>query len=202
MVIITRKWAMANGRTFKIRPVREFVEEAVQEVDVCAGGVIIEPFANASRYGTVTNDLNPVFATDYHMDALEFLKERSEEEADLVLYDPPYSLNQAVQMYKSFGKEKLKPGVGNMVYWAKCKDEVARITKVGGVVLSFGWGTNGMGEMRGFVKEKILIVAHGGSRNDTLCVRERKVEHYQPRGKALKRSGKAGESTNAAAKEQ
>ena len=41
VTIITRKWAMANGRTFKIRPIREFVEEAVQEVDVCAGGVII-----------------------------------------------------------------------------------------------------------------------------------------------------------------
>ena len=46
------------------------------------------------------------------------------------------------------------------------------------------------------------MLTHDGSRNDTLCVRERKMEHYQPRGKALKRSGKAGESTNATAKEQ
>ena len=62
-----------------------------------------------------------------------------------------------------------------MKYWSECKNEIARITKIGGKVISCGWNTNGIGKGRGFEIEKILIVAHGGSKNDTLCVVERKV---------------------------
>lgn len=171
----SRAWAMPNGRTFTIPPIRDFVEEAVAAVDVCNGGVILDPFANSCRYGTVTNDLNPEYGCDFCMDALEFLKSRGDEEADLVLYDPPYSITQASQLYKSYGKDKLEVNVSNMGYWARCKNEIARVLKPGGVVLSFGWNSNGIGKNRGFVKDHLLIVAHGGSKNDTLCLKEHKV---------------------------
>lgn len=166
---IKRAWAMPNGQTFTIPPIRQFVENAIPK-----NGVIVDPFANNSKYATISNDLNPEFKTDYHLDALEFLRTLATESADLVLYDPPYSITQAAQLYKSYGKEKLDINVSNMKYWAECKNEIARITKTGGAVLSFGWNTNGIGKNRGFKMEKILIVAHGGSKNDTLCVWEKK----------------------------
>jgi organic radical activating enzyme len=53
-----------------------------------------------------------------------------------------------------------------------CKENIARILKVGGVCLCFGWNTNGIGKSRGFEMTDILIVAHGGSKNDTLCTKE------------------------------
>ena len=55
-----------------------------------------------------------------------------------------------------------------MRYWARCKDQVMRITKRAGVVISCGWNSAGMGMVRGFDIKEILLVAHGGSKNDTI----------------------------------
>lgn len=170
---IQRKWSMPNGKTFKMAPIKELVESYVSKLS--NESTIVDPFANSSKYGTITNDLNPEYDTNFHMDALEFLKTIKDGTADIVLYDPPYSMRQATELYKAYGKEKLQVGVTSMKYWANCKDEIARIIKPGGACLSFGWNTNGIGKKRGFEIERILIVAHGGSRNDTLCVAERKV---------------------------
>lgn len=165
---IKRVWAMPNKNTFSIKPIKEFVEKYI-------GGVIIDPFANNCKYGTITNDLNPEFDTTCHLDALEFLKLQESNSADVVLYDPPYSITQAAECYKSYGKEKLEVNVANMKYWALCKDNIARILKPGGICLCFGWNTNGLGKNRGFEMIEILIVPHGGSKNDTLCTAERKT---------------------------
>lgn len=172
-MVLRREWAMPNGRTFEIPPIKGFVEVEVARVRwTKKDGVIVDPFANECGYGTITNDLNPEFPTDYHMDALAFLKTIDDGVADLVLYDPPYSITQAAQLYKDYGKDKLEISISNMRYWAECKNQIARITKRGGKVLSFGWNSNGLGASRGFSVEEILLVAHGGSKNDTICVKE------------------------------
>lgn len=170
-VIFERKWAMPNGNTFTIAPIKDFVEQEVNK-----GGIIVDPFANKCKYGTITNDLNPEFDTTKHMDALEFLKEIDSNYADLVLYDPPYSITQASQLYHEYGKEKLEVNVANMKYWKLCKDNIARILKPNGRVICCGWNTNGLGKNRGFQLDKVLIVCHGGSKNDTLVTLEHKVE--------------------------
>jgi len=166
---INRIWAMPNSLTFTIKPIKELVEKHTKEKTV-----IIDPFANNSKYGTITNDLNPEFDTNYHLDGLSFLKKMISNSADVVLYDPPYSITQAAKCYNSYGKEKLDQSVANMGYWAKCKDEVARILKPNGIVLICGWSSNGVGKNRGFEMMEILLVPHGGSKNDTICTVERK----------------------------
>ena len=55
------------------------------------------------------------------------------------------------------------------------KDEIKRITCKDGVVITFGWNSNGIGKTRGFEIVEILLVAHGGNHNDTICVVERKL---------------------------
>lgn len=166
---IKRVWAMPSSKTFTIKPIKELVERYVKSATV-----IIDPFANSCKYGTITNDLNPEFDTTYHLDALEFLKTQANESGDLVLYDPPYSISQAAEMYKAFGKEKLEVNVVNMKYWASCKTEVARILKPNGVAICCGWNSNGVGINRGFEMIEMLIVAHGGSKNDTIVTVEQK----------------------------
>ncbi len=161
---------MPNLNTFKIKPISKLLGKYVN------GGVIIDPFANESKLGTITNDLNPEFKTDYNLDALKFLKLMESNSADVVLYDPPYSISQAAQCYNSYGKDKLKQAVSNMGYWAKCKNEVSRILKPGGIALIFGWSSNGIGKNRGFETIEILLVPHGGSKNDTICTVERKSQ--------------------------
>ncbi len=167
-IVIRRCWAMPNRLTFKIKPIKELIEKYI-------AGAVVDPFANNSKYGTITNDLNPEYNTDYNLDALTFLKILNDEVADVVLFDPPYSISQAAECYKSYGKMKLEKNVANMGYWGDCKNEVARITKTGGVVVICGWSSNGIGINRGFKMQEILLVAHGGSKNDTIITVERKA---------------------------
>lgn len=164
-----RQWAMPNKNTFMVEPIKRFVEKHIQ----CAK-VIVDPFANESKYGTITNDLCEDYDTDYHMDALDFLKMIESESVDVVLYDPPYSPRQVSESYKSFGIEVTMETTQSS--WRKKHlDEIKRILKVGGKCLCFGWNSNGVGAKRGFEMEEVLIVAHGGSHNDTICTEEVKV---------------------------
>lgn len=46
----------------------------------------------------------------------------------------------------------------------------------GGIVLSFGWQSAGMGKGRGYEMIEIALINHGGGHNDTICLAERKME--------------------------
>lgn len=170
-MIFNRIWAMPNGKTFTIKPIKELVERYISGNNK----IIIDPFANSCKYGTITNDLNPEFETTFCLDALDFLKQQESNIADVILFDPPYSMRQASELYKAFGKKKLETSITNMGYWAKCKDECARILKTEGTIITCGWNTNGLGKNRGFEVLEILIVYHGGSKNDTLVTVEKKI---------------------------
>lgn len=172
-MVISRVWAMPNKNTFDILPIKNLLCRYLQ--DVRQKGVVVDPFANKSLWGTLRNDLNPDFDTQYHMDALKFLETLGSETADVVLYDPPFSIHQAVECYKSFGKDKLTTNVSSMRYWKLCKDNVARILKPNGIAICCGWTSQGMGKGRNFDMLEILLVAHGGSKNDTIVTVERKL---------------------------
>lgn len=154
---------MPNKWTFTIKPIRELLQEELTD------GLWIDPFAGENSPATITNDLNPVRPTDYHMDALEFLKRFDDESVDGVLFDPPYSPRQVRECYDSIGIEKWD---GRVNFWSDCKNEIARIVKNGGKVICFGWNSMGIGKTRGFEMTRILLVPHGGNKNDTICTVE------------------------------
>lgn len=156
---------MPNKWTFAIKPIRELLDEEVS-------GKFVDPFAGMYSPATVTNDLNPIMPTNYHMDAIDFLKSFDDESVDGVLYDPPYSQRQVRECYDGIqGDIKWD---GRMTFWSKSKDEAARIIKPGGKAICFGWNSMGLGAKRGFVMQRILIIPHGGSRNDTIVTVETK----------------------------
>ena len=159
---------MPNKNTFDIECIRKFIMQ-YDFVDI----VSIDPFANNNKIAKITNDLDPVFDTDYNMDALDFLKQFKNNSVDLVLFDPPYSPRQVSECYKKLGKS-VNMETTQSSFWSKLKNEIARITKSNGCVLSFGWNSNGIGKNRNFEIKEILIVAHGGQHNDTICMAERK----------------------------
>ena len=168
---MSRVWSMPNSNTFKIKPIREFVDRWIDGV-----GVIIDPFARDSKIGTYTNDLNPNTDAEFHMEAGDFLDLMlvSEVKAGAVIFDPPYSLTQVSKSYAGIGlkfRGKENPTGG----FPKVRDKIAKILCPNGIVLSFGWNTVGMGKKRGFEIVEILIVCHGGNRNDTLCIAERRI---------------------------
>ena len=90
-----------------------------------------------------------------------------------VIFDPPYSLTQVSRSYQDMGlsfKGAENPTGG----FPKVRDAIALLVRPAGYVISFGWNTVGMGKGRAFDIIEILIVSHGGNRNDTLCTVERK----------------------------
>ena len=165
-MIISREWAMPNSKTFNIKPIKSIINKY-------AHGIIIDPFANNSKIATITNDLNPEYDTDYHMDATDFLKIFSNGSIDTVLYDPPYSPRQVSECYKNLGKT-VNTQTTQASYWARQKEQIGRITKMGGVVITCSWNSGGIGKKYGFEIIEILLVAHGGWHNDTIVVVEKK----------------------------
>lgn len=166
-----REWAMPSAHTFTIPPIHGLI---LQEGVSC--GIWADPFAGFNSPAALTNDLNPDTPATDHMDALLWLRQVETEFVDGVLFDPPYSISQAAEMYRGFGAEKLSEHPSNMGYWAAIKDEIARVLKPGCKVVTCGWSTNGLGEGRGFQMQRILMVPHGGSKNDTLVTVEVKLQ--------------------------
>lgn len=55
-------------------------------------------------------------------------------------------------------------------FYTRIRSAARALCKKGTTVLSFGWNSTGMGA--GFEQREILLVAHGGSHNDTICTAE------------------------------
>ena len=168
---IERKWSMANKWTFLLKPVKQLLEEE-GAMGMFKHGFWCDPFSGEHSPADTTNDLNPKMPSQFHDDALIFLKSRGTE-YDGVLYDPPYSFRQLKECYEGLGKS-LSQEQTKMSYFSGIKDEIARIIKPDGKAICFGWNSMGLGKSRGFQMESILLIAHGGSRNDTIVTVERK----------------------------
>ena len=167
---IERIWAMPNKATFTIKPIKELLKEEV------VGEKWADPFAGYNSPVEYTNDLNKDIPTKWHLDALDFLRRLKDNSMDGILLDPPYSITQAKECYSGYGMDKLNIKPTSMKYWAEVKNEMKRIIKKGGKSICFGWNSMGLGKNRGFRMDRILLVPHGGSKNDTIIVVETKLE--------------------------
>jgi hypothetical protein len=164
---MTRVWAMPHKYTFKVAPLRDIIDRYK-----CPGHVWLDPFAGFNSPAEITNDLNPDAPTDFHVEAAEFVSRFETDFADGAIFDPPYSLTQVSRSYRNIGLSfsgKENPTGG----FPKVRDELVRVVRSGGYIISYGWNTVGMGKHRGCEPVEYLICSHGGNRNDTLVVVER-----------------------------
>lgn len=159
---------MPNSNTFEIKPIKELIDKYTY-------GLVIDPFANKNKLANITNDLDEQYDTDYHMDALDFLKKFDDNSVDCVLYDPPYSVRQVSEVYRKLG-HSVNMKTTQASYWSKQKKEIGRIVNRGGIVISCGWNSGGIGKKYGFEILEILLVPHGGAHNDTIVTVERKIK--------------------------
>lgn len=168
---MSRSWAMPSAATFDVKPIFSFVTRYLVE-----SSVSVDPFSRNKRWATYTNDLNPRTGAEYHLDAVAFLEmlQNLHVKADLVIFDPPYSPRQIVECYESIGREVTARDTQNARLYREVKDAILPILEEGAIVLSFGWNSAGMGN--GFEIEELLLVAHGGAHNDTICMAERKIQ--------------------------
>lgn len=166
-MIINRVWAMPNKWTFKIKPIKELLNR----YDVGKGW--IDPFAGMYSPAEITNDHLEYCNAKYHLDALDFVKMLNSDNYKGCLFDPPYSIHEVKRHYDSIGLKydfKKDPTCG----FKEVKDIVA--TKVN-MCISCGWNSIGLGKKRGFEIAEILLVSHGGNRNDTIVTVEKKMNH-------------------------
>lgn len=174
--VMSYVWAMPNKNTFSIPPIRQFVRN-------WQTGTSLDPFCGDQGWGedrlaSYTNDMNPNKRADFNMRALDFLKLMEERGVfpNLVIFDPPYSLRQAKEVYESYGEWKFSD-TQQVGTWQEEKKVLARIMPLSSVFLHFGWHSNGMGKKYGFEKREILLVGHGRSHNDTICLAEVRVSY-------------------------
>ena len=165
MMLISRTWAMPSIWTFGIKP----ISALLQRYDVGAGWV--DPFAGENSPAELTNDIEGRGA-DSELDGLEFLQSLADYSVAGILFDPPYSVEQCLRRYTP----KQGGTAGRAEYWARCKDEIARIVKPAGLAISFCWDSNGTGKRRGFQIIEILLVCHGACHNDTIVTVDQKCQ--------------------------
>ena len=153
---------MPNKWTFTVKPMGQIIKKYINEK-------WIDPFAGENSPAEITNDIEGRGAR-FTLDALVFLKRQPDKSANGCLFDPPYSTEQCLRRYTP----KQGGTAGRAEYWAKCKDEIARILKPGAIVISFCWDSTGVGKKRGFEIIEIKLVCHGACHNDTIITVERK----------------------------
>jgi hypothetical protein len=164
---IERHWAMPNKWTFLIEPVKKLLSK--YEV----GKKWIDPFCGLHSPAEFRNDLNPNNThTQHHLEAIDFLNLK-EWDINGALFDPPYSLTQVSKSYNDIGlkfKSKENPTGG----FPKVRKRLAELLNINQYCISFGWNTCGLGKKNNMEIVEILIISHGGNRNDTLVTVERK----------------------------
>ena len=167
---IKRVWAMPNKWTFKVKPIAELLSRYVGD-----GKDWIDPFAGMNSPAEFTNDLNPEANAKYHLDALDYLKALFGTYRGC-LFDPPYSPRQVKECYNSIGRHMEQDDALLGYKRGQYKALIAPLIKPGGIFISLGWNTVGMGKSLGFEIAEILLVCHGGAHNDTLVTVERKIQ--------------------------
>ena len=163
---------MPTADTFDCPPIGDFVRKYLR-------GVSVDPFARNTQWATYRNDLNPDTLAEYHVDAEAFLLMllHREVKADCIILDPPYSPRQIKECYAEFGLKATEKDTQNAALYARVRKAARYLCKPGTVVLSFGWNSTGMGS--GFKQIEILLVAHGGAHNDTICMAEERVAYQE-----------------------
>ena len=170
---MSRAWAMPSPETFSIKPIADLLDRYIKR-----GDVVVDPFARNSKRGTITNDLDPSTTALFHLHAEEFCRVLRTDGvvADVVLFDAPYSPRQVTEVYAGIGKTATMQDTQTAVLYKEVRNGLSVVLKTGGIAVSFGWNSAGFGKERGYDMLEILLVAHGGAHNDSICVVERKTQ--------------------------
>jgi len=145
--------------TFKAKQIKEWVE------DNCEGKVL-NLFAGKVKLDVqeIRNDIRENMPSDYHMDALEFVETWKGGLFNTVVLDPPYAYRKSMEMYEGAVSSPFN----------RLKDKIPTILTPNGIVITFGYHSNVMGESRGFWQEHICLMSHGGAIHDTIAAIERR----------------------------
>ncbi len=149
-----------NKYTFQMPLLKQWTEQQCH-------GRVLNLFAGKTMLNVneIRNDVDKSMPADYHKDAFQFIEEWEGELFDTIIFDPPYNLRKSREKYEG-------RFIGNLT---KIKNILNKVLNFGGIVISFGYDSTGMGTIRGFKKVAICLVCHFGDHNDTICLVEKYV---------------------------
>ena len=142
--------------TFESPKIKKWVEDN-------SNGRCLNLFAGKTKLNLdeVRNDLDIEAISDFHMDALDFVKQ-CDEKFDTIILDPPYALRKAMEMYNGNYSSKFK----------QIADEIPKLCHKDKRIISFGYHSTFLGNIRGYKLEKLCVFAHGGSQHCTIGIIE------------------------------
>jgi hypothetical protein len=103
-------------------------------------------------------DMDITALADKNVDAYEYVK-NCDIKYDTVLLDPPYSYRKSMEMYNGNYSSKFK----------LIADELVRISNR---VISFGYHSSFMGNVREYNLEELCVFGHGGAQHCTIAIIE------------------------------
>ena len=160
---------MPSKWTFQIKPIATLLDK------YGVGEGWVDPFCGQCSMAEFRNDLDPLNTNaQHHLEAEDYLNLVPKESVVGAIFDPPYSLTQVSRSYNGMGlkfKGKENPTGG----FPRVRAKLAQLLDPGQFCISFGWNTCGLGKKNGVEIAEILIVCHGGNRNDTLVTVEKKL---------------------------
>ena len=153
--------------TFESPKIKEWVESRAE-------GNVLNLFAGRTllNLNEVRNDVDESMNAIHHKDALDFVKEWNGEKFDTIILDPPYAYRKSMEMYNGNYTSKFK----------LIADNISRILKEGGQVISFGYHSTFMGTKRGFKLKELCVFAHGGAQHCTIGIIEIAPRSNSPNG--------------------
>jgi len=166
-VKIIYEWSMPNKETFQMKPIFDFIMKEMVKHDT-----ILIPFAGWKRFnrkGITYIDILPNLPKPYILGDNKIVMQnliKKRKKYSLIISDPPYSLFQAVHTYNN---QKMQ----DISYIRNLYND---LIQEGGIIISCGFNSTGMSKKRGFEKKEILIVNCGGSHNDFLILKEKKIQ--------------------------
>ena len=136
-------------------------------------GKIIDPFARSCEWGDITNDINPEFKTTYNLDALEFSKILIDknEIARIILFDPPFSFNQAERYIEG----EMKNLYTDPAFISNLSNNLCSIIEPNGYFIKLGYNSTKPSKNMSLVE--IMNVNIGSCRNDVIVSIWKNVQH-------------------------
>ncbi len=168
----TREYCFVSKDTFSMKPLKNLFYKYFHQENP---ELVVDPFARNCNLADLTNDIDPTTKAEYHLEASDFLKDLPSNSADIVLFDPPFTSRQVKECYNKLGRTVNWEDTQN-TYWTKIKNEIMRVLRPGGVCITCGYNSNGIGKSRGFEIIEGMNIAHGAMHHDTIIVVERKVQ--------------------------
>lgn len=152
------KWTFHNGL------IRRHVERVIHGdvLNACAGETRLRHPAGTVHH----NDLNPKIDADTHHDVEQIDDYFESGTFDAVVFDPPYTQEQADEHYESMHARKAGPA----------RRKLASLLRPGGTFVEFGfnmYGPTDINDLKGWTRSEVHLFRRGPGRQPVFMVVDR-----------------------------